>query len=315
MARRALVGIARVATACLAVVACGQSSAAPRAEVAVPQAGTPPPQAALTREAIGNATIAGVFDDPVVLKAGRYEGPPLGPGGTARRMLLLLANLVQYADLDGTPGDEAIALLAESSGGSGERIYLAAIGVREGRAASLGVALVGDRTRIRQLSLDGRTIVLDVVEAGPGDAACCPTQVARKFYGVAGGKVTLSKSEVSGKVSAALLSGTDWTVVEIDGQPLPDEAPRPTIRIDADRIAGFGGCNRYTGTLKEPTPGALAMGPIAATRMACAGPPADVERRFLDTLGKVTRYSFVAGRVVLDGIEAGARRSLLLVRS
>ena len=187
------------AIASLLAFGCGRAATDSAAGVAS-SAAQPPPHPATTRDAVANATIGGVFDAPVTLKDGKYEGRPYVAGGAAYPRLLLLADRVLFADLDGSPAKEAVSLLAESSGGSGERIYLSVIGLRDGQARSLGTVLVGDRTRIRDVAVDGRTIVLDVIEIGPNEAACCPTQQARKTYSFEGDRVTLTRSEVTGKV-------------------------------------------------------------------------------------------------------------------
>jgi heat shock protein HslJ len=273
------------------------------------------PSRPLTREAVAGARIAGVFDQPVGLVGGVYEGAPLVAGGAARPRLRLLADLVTIADVDPAPGSEAVALLAESSGGSGERIYLSLVGARDGQVSSLATILVGDRTKIRGLTVADSKVVLDVVETGPSDPACCPTQVARKTYAFANGVFAVEQSNVTGTLSTALLAGVEWTVIEIDGEPLPADTRKPTVQIEGTRIAGFSGCNRYTGSFTEPAPGALKMGPAAGTRMACPDPAGQVEQRFLRTLAAVTQYAFVAGRVAFTGLDNGTMRSLLLTRT
>jgi len=60
-------------------------------------------------------------------------------------------------------------------------------------------------------------------------------------------------------------SEQDWTLVEINGRPLPEGARPPTLRIDGEHIAGFGGCNRYMGPIREMAPGEVAIGPLAGT--------------------------------------------------
>jgi heat shock protein HslJ len=43
----------------------------------------------------------------------------------------------------------------------------------------------------------------------------------------------------------------------------------PTLTIQGDRMSGFAGCNRYSGTIS--TLPKLKVGPLATTRMACLG--------------------------------------------
>ena len=261
---------------------------------------------------VRNGTIAGVFDQPVTLVNGVYEGEPTVPDGAARPRLMLVGEPLALQEFDGADGDAAAVLLSESSGGSGERIWLAVTGLRDGRAESLGAVLVGDRVRIRSLLAEGADLVLEVVEAGPDEAACCPTQATLKRYRLWDGGLTLTSDEVTGALSLALVAGTQWTLVELDGEPLPDGVKPPILEIKEGRLSGFDGCNRYMGKIEESTPGQVAVGPLAGTRMACPEPAMQLEQRFLDALGKATRYDFLAGRLLLSGEDNDDQRTLLL---
>jgi heat shock protein HslJ len=187
------------------------------------------------------------------------------------------------------------------------------IGLREGVPTGLGTVEVGDRTKIRSFGISGTDVVLEVVEAGPDDAMCCPTQLAHKTYGMEAGTLRIKSSDVTGTLSLALLAG-EWTVVEIDGEPLPSGVDPPTATFDGDTVAGFSGCNRYRGTIKETAAGTIAVGPIAGTRMACPEPQMGLESRFFASLEKATQYTFLAGRLALSGMDGETMRSVLLKR-
>jgi heat shock protein HslJ len=268
----------------------------------------------LTIEQARNAAISGVYDTTVTLKDGIFEGPPFDQGGASRPRLTVMRDLVALGNLGGAPGSEAAMMLAENSGGSGEMIYLSVIGLRGDAPASVGTIAVGDRTKIVSFGISGADVVMQVVEAGPNDPACCPTQVARKVYTLEGGELKMKSSEATGTLSMALFAGAEWTAVEIDGVPVTDVERRPTATVSGDRIAGFGGCNRYTAQIREISPGEIAIGPAAATKMACPEPQMHLEDRFLASLGKTGRYSFLAGRLVLSGMDGDTMRSVLLDR-
>ena len=110
-------------------------------------------------------------------------------------------------------------------------------------------------------------------------------------------------------------SEQDWTLVEINGRPLREGARPPTLRIDGEHIAGFGGCNRYMGPIREKTPGEVAIGPLAGTMMACPEPEMALEQEFLSILGKIGRYDLVAGRLLLEGTDGERSHSLVLAPS
>ena len=68
-----------------------------------------------------NATYAGFEEpaSPVTLKDGLWEGESLQPGGTSRPRVSLGGDFHLLGDLDGDGAEEAVVVLAQSSGGSG----------------------------------------------------------------------------------------------------------------------------------------------------------------------------------------------------
>ncbi|HEY5775388.1 MAG TPA: META domain-containing protein, partial [Xanthomonadales bacterium] len=75
-----------------------------------------------------------------------------------------------------------------------------------------------------------------------------------------------------------------------------------TLTFDAGRITGKSACNRYSADIKEgEKPGDISIGPAMGTRMACPEPLMDLETRYLEMLAQVTRFSFHAGQLALNG--------------
>ena len=67
------------------------------------------------------------------------------------------------------------------------------------------------------------------------------------------------------------------------------------------RLAGASGCNRFTaGVEAGETAGDLVVGPAAGTRMACPEEQMAVEDRFLEQLGAVSGFGFLAGKLGLS---------------
>ena len=99
------------------------------------------------------------------------------------------------------------------------------------------------------------------------------------------------------------VSGSDWELVELRGQPAPHGAGnrRATLRFDADsaRISGFAGCNRYFGgyTLHDDEP-VLRFGAIGMTRMACSQ-GMQLETQLADALRQTSRYTLHEDRLIL----------------
>ena len=89
------------------------------------------------------------------------------------------------------------------------------------------------------------------------------------------------------------LAYTEWTLVELDGEPVEvgeaELAPSLVLDLEEARITGSGGVNRLTGSfaLSEDE---LRFGPLATTRMAGSEEAMRREHAFLDALARVTSY-------------------------
>jgi heat shock protein HslJ len=290
----------------LSLAGCGKKPAEPAAAVPAGPPPTPP------LEQVKSATISGVFEQGVTLANGRYEGQPYEPGAASRPALLLWDSTFHTADLDGTPGSEAVAMLSASTGGSGEMVYLAAFGMRDGQLANLGTVQVGDRTRLQSLWLERGKVVMDVIEAGPEDAACCPTQVTRKSFGYDGGAFKQLTSDVRGVLALSMLAANEWTLVEMNGQPLPAGVEPPLVHFEGNSVRGFAGCNRFSAPVKEVKPGELDVGAAVATKKACPPERMALEAEFLKQLDAVNRYGYLAGQLALTWQDGDASGTLLL---
>ena len=252
-----------------------------------------------TRDQLLGATVSGVFDAPVALSAGLYEGPPAAAGAASRPTLKLWDSTIEFVDVDGAPPEEGVALLTSSDGGSGTFSHLGVFSMQDGKAATLGVVPLGDRAQLFRFWHEPGKVLLDLVEPGPDDPSCCPTQLSRKAFGWKDGKLQQLSSEAVGGLSINLLAATDWMLVEMDGQPLPAGAIPPTTVVQYGKAAGFSGCNRYTGPITESAPGNVKIGELAVTRKACDAAANEIEAAFLDRMRATTSYAFQAGRLLL----------------
>jgi heat shock protein HslJ len=291
-----------------AFIAAGCAEKAPPAPA---QPAGPPP--APTLEQLQSASVSGVFDQAVTLSGGVYEGEPAAPDASSRARLVLWEPTLHFGDVDGAAGNEAVVALSSTSGGSGEFVHVAVFGMRDGALVNLGTAPVGDRTRLQSLWMERGRILMDVIEAGPDDAACCPTQVARKTYAMEGGALKQLSSEVRGVLALSMLAANEWQLAEIDGQPLPAGVEAPLILFENDKVRGFSGCNRFTAPVAETKPGEIDIGPAAGTKMACPQPQMDLEQRFLSQLDAVNRYGYLAGQLALSW-QSGDQVGVLVFR-
>jgi len=258
------------------------------------------PTGAPSIDELANATFAGISDQTVTLENGRWEGKPFVAGGASRPRVGLVEHFRLSGDLDGDGKEESAVLLWESSGGSGTRLYLAAAGRHGDHVENLATAFIGDRVQVRAGWVAGARVILDLIEAGPNDAACCPTQKATKTWALDAEGLTLVSTETTGTLSVADLRGPEWVLADLGrDQPVADGV-EITLSFEDDRAAGTGGCNRYFGTVNSERPGKLRFSGMGATRMACPEPAMDLEQRYLSTLAGATGYSFLAGRLVLS---------------
>ena len=108
------------------------------------------------------------------LAGGKWEGQPFAPGAASRPSVTFVRDFRLVGDLDDDGAEDAVVLLAANAGGSGEMLDVAVVGRPEGKLTNLATAPVGDRVQVRAAAIDGRRIVLDVIQAGEQDAACCP---------------------------------------------------------------------------------------------------------------------------------------------
>lgn len=263
-------------------------------------------------EEVANTTYRGIYDDPVRLDHGLYEGEPTVAGGTARPRVELVRDFLLTGDIDRDGNDEAVVLLSESSGGAGENLYIAVVGRREGEPVNLGTALIGDRVQVRAFRITNQRIELDVLQAGPKDAACCPSQKATRIWALKGSGLDEVSSRVTGTFSLTDLGGMEWVLTHFDRDQRAPPEPEITLVFEAGRVTGTGGCNRYFAQIESGTmPGEITMGPVGSTRRACADEVLELERRYLKALGRALRYRFFAGRLVMTFQGSGGFGALI----
>ncbi len=105
-----------------------------------------------------------------------------------------------------------------------------------GAIVNLGTTLVGDRVQVKEgIFVDG-LITLDLIQAGPGEAACCPTQKALASWRLVDGALSLTESVVTGTLSLEDIEGPEWVLIEIgSGNPVPPEPP-VVIEFYGDKV-------------------------------------------------------------------------------
>jgi heat shock protein HslJ len=274
-----------------------------------------PAGASPTPEQLANIAYTGIYEHAVTLKDGRWEGDPFVAGGASRPAVGLVDDFILTGDLNADGKDEAVVLLWESSGGSGTYDYIAVTGMRDDKPYNLGTALIGERVQVRSGRIAGNRIELDVVQPGPSDAACCPAQKATRYWTLDTSGLHVNASQITGTLSLSDLTGPEWVLSRLDAdEPLPAQ-PEITLVFDGDRISGKSACNRYFAGVKAAgkMPGDLRVSEIGGTRMACPEEIMTLENRYLEALGSVTHYGFLAGKLALTWWKDGVTHTLLFV--
>jgi hypothetical protein len=169
------IGVALLLVAAIPITGCVETTA-PASPTARSETTAP-----LTVEALKNAVYSGIFEEPVKLTDGQYEGPPFVEGG-ASRPTLTFTDVYTFGDLDGDGVEDAAVVLVASTGGSGDFYYLAAVLNRDGSPDNVATQLLGDRPRVDSAAINGAEITVDALTHGPDDPLCCPTQQTTLVY-------------------------------------------------------------------------------------------------------------------------------------
>jgi heat shock protein HslJ len=92
--------------------------------------------------------------------------------------------------------------------------------------------------------------------------------------------------------SQALVTGREWTLIELRSKPIDVTGRSLTLRFDPgeNRASGFSACNQFSAPYTM-TADSLRFGPIVATKMACVDQSRNrLEQEFLATLALVRAY-------------------------
>lgn len=260
----------------------------------------PADPAVLTVDELINATYSGIYEEPIALTEGLYEGEPFDEGGASRPIVQYMNNSEIYGDLNGDGVDDAAVFLVESGGGSGNFVYVAAQLNQNGQPVDAGAVWIEDRVQIISADIENGQINLEITAEGPGDAACCKTHKTSVSYALQDGLLVQLPGEQSmEKISADNLNGTIWTLLEIsEDQPVLADTPI-TISFEDGQITGFAGCNNYSTsfTLDSDNPFLMTIAPVISTQMACDEAILDQEIAYLTALNNSDMWGYDVGRL------------------
>lgn len=95
------------------------------------------------------------------------------------------------------------------------------------------------------------------------------------------------------------LEQTQWQLVQLGGQSITPQEGKFTLTFLAEdkRLTGVGACNRITGSYETGEKGALKIGQMASTRMAC--PDMEQELSFMKAVESTTHYEMDGSMLML----------------
>lgn len=126
----------------------------------------------------------------VTLTDGFYTEPMAD--GSASELTVSLTDYVAVGDLNGQFA--VAAVITADPGGSGTFYYLSLFTAGDSGLVNTSTILIGDRVVINAIDITQNTVVLDMVQAGPDDALCCPTEHVMNVYELQGSELVLASS-------------------------------------------------------------------------------------------------------------------------
>ena len=124
--------------------------------------------------------------DTVTLTNGRAERE--AAPGSATKVVTTLADPRVNGDVDGDGRADAVVILVNQPGGSGTFYYLAALLNGAAGVTATPAVLLGDRIKVNAVRLEGRVVVVDLLDRSAGQPmAASPTVPITKRFAIDGG--------------------------------------------------------------------------------------------------------------------------------
>ncbi len=143
-----------------------------------------------TVASISDATIYGIWQQPVTLENGKWQGRAFVPDGASRPVMVLDRNIHVLGDMDGDGRQECAVILYENQGGSGTFCHLVILKDEDGRCESIATLPLGDRIKVEGGVIDNGVLELDILEHAPADPMCCPSRHIRKRWRLDAGRLS-----------------------------------------------------------------------------------------------------------------------------
>jgi hypothetical protein len=145
--------------------------------------------AEITTDTLKNLVYHGIYDTPVQLSNGIYEGEPFVEGGASRPTVTLADPFMAMGDLNADGVADGVVVLVENSGGSGSFVYLAAVVSQGGKPVNVATQFLEDRLQVEQLSIADGVITVNAAMHAADDPMCCPSIKSTLTFRLEGDKL------------------------------------------------------------------------------------------------------------------------------
>ncbi|MGD9075169.1 MAG: META domain-containing protein [Desulfobacteraceae bacterium] len=240
----------------------------------------------ITIHALKNAEYKSEFslNGRIRLFNGIYRGKIVPDSAT--ELSVILSDQVAFGDLNGDGADDAAVVLITDPGGSGTFRHLGVVINEKGSPQHVASQLLGDRVRVKFLSVNSGEIVVQMMTHGPNDPMCCPTFQVMRNYVLQEGKLVIA--------GVRELMKRKWALRYFGAKDTEDPlVPRTEVSLEfaADgKLHGSGGCNRYFAAYEIGPGDSLKIKNIGSTRMACPREFMDQEMRYFEALQRVSAF-------------------------
>ena len=180
-----------------------------------------PGSAVFPAEILANLTYKSEFtqDGMAPLADGEYS-EQAAPGSATMTKVLLTENIA-YGELENHLA--AVVVLVTNPGGSGTFYDLAVVVDQNGTPTNISTIFLGDRVKINAMKIEDKQIVIDMVQAGPDDPMCCPTQEVIRSFSLEADTLT-ETTPTDDNLDSSTQSTITGKVVAPEGSTLPEGA-------------------------------------------------------------------------------------------
>jgi heat shock protein HslJ len=254
-----------------------------------------------SEEALANMTYKSEWTQSgeVQLTDGEYR-EQAAPGSATETVVKLTDN-VSLGPLNGQPA--AAVVLVTDPGGSGTFYDLAVVMEQGGQPVNVATASLGDRVQINSLTLENDEIVVDMVNQGPDDPMCCPTQRVVQTYALQGDQLVQTSSQVvgGGAGEGQNLTGVVWRWIQFadpSSQLTIDDPSQYTVEFMPDgQVHVKADCNMGNGSYSTEG-NSISIEILAVTMAMC--PPGSLSDQYLQNLNAAGLYALQGNNLMID---------------